>query len=200
VTFVATAITAGLFIFSEKHRVKAPFLIALTLFLCVAGLPKVQFIPDLIQKYIVNPNPVKTNKSLMQHNIDATLAAYDLKNIKTVDMTIKLDATQDIETWSTQKHFDNIPVWDREFIVDNYKQLQEIRPYYKFLSVDEDRYSILGHTRQINLAARESIFQSCRPKHKTGKTLTCAIPMAMALLQILPHRMPISSCLGICAI
>ncbi|MDO9049481.1 MAG: UPF0182 family protein [Methylobacter sp.] len=155
VTFVATAITAGLFIFSEKHRVKAPFLISLTLFLCVAGLPKVQFIPDLIQQFIVNPNPVKTNKSLMQHNIDSTLAAYDLKNIKTVDMTIKLDATQDIETWSTQKHFDNIPVWDREFIIDNFKQLQEIRPYYKFSSVDEDRYFILDHTRQVNLAARE---------------------------------------------
>lgn len=155
VTFVATAITAGLFIFSEKHRVKTPFLISLALFLCVTGLPKIQFIPDLIQKYIVNPNPVKTNKSLMQHNIDATLAAYDLKNIKTVDMTINLDATNDIESWSTQKHFDNLPVWDREFIIDNYKQLQEIRPYYKFLSVDEDRYFVLDHTRQVNLAARE---------------------------------------------
>ncbi|MDP1664215.1 MAG: UPF0182 family protein [Methylobacter sp.] len=155
VTFVATAITAGLFIFSEKHRVKSPFLISLALFLCVTGLPKIQFIPDLIQKYIVNPNPVKTNKSPMQHNIDATLAAYDLKNIKTVDMTIKLDATEDIETWSTQKHFDNIPVWDREFIIDNYKQLQEIRPYYQFSSVDEDRYFILDHIRQVNLAARE---------------------------------------------
>jgi uncharacterized membrane protein (UPF0182 family) len=155
ITFVVTAITAGLFIFSEKHRVKAPFLIALTLFLCASGLPKVKLIPNLIQKYIVNPNPVQSNKSLIQHNIDSTLAAYDLKNIKTVDMTIKLDAAQDIETWSTQKHFENIPVWDREYILDSYKQLQEIRPYYKILSVDEDRYFILDHTRQVDLAARE---------------------------------------------
>ncbi|MGZ5056761.1 MAG: UPF0182 family protein, partial [Methylobacter sp.] len=155
ITFVATAITAGLFIFSEKHRVKTPFLISLALFLFVAFLPHVQFIPNLIQKYIVNPNPVKTNKSLMQYNIDATLAAYDLKNIKTVELSIKLDAAKDIEAWSTQKHFENIPVWDREFIIDSYKQLQEIRPYYKILSVDEDRYFILDHTRQVNLAARE---------------------------------------------
>jgi uncharacterized membrane protein (UPF0182 family) len=155
ITFVLTAITAGLFIFSEKHRVKAPFLIALTLFLCVSGLPKIKLIPELIQKYIVNPNPVQSNKSLIQHNINSTLAAYDLKNIKTVDMTIKLDAAQDIETWSTQKHFENIPVWDREYILDSYKQLQEIRPYYKILSVDEDRYFILDHTRQVDLAARE---------------------------------------------
>ncbi len=154
-TFIATAITAGLFIFSEKHRVKTPFLISLALFLGVAGLPKVQFIPDLLQKYIVNPNPVKSNKSLMQHNIDATMAAYDLKHIKTIDMTIKLDAAKDIESWSTQKHFENIPVWDRQFIIDSYKQLQEIRPYYKIVSVDEDRYFILDHTRQVDLAARE---------------------------------------------
>jgi len=155
VTFLATAVTAVLFIFSEKHRIKAPFLISLITFLCVLGLPEVQFIPDLIQKFIVNPNPVKANKSLMQHNIDATLDAYDLRNIKTVDLSIKLDATQDIDTWGTQKRFENIPVWDREYLIDSYKQLQEIRPYYKITSVDEDRYFILGHTRQVNLAARE---------------------------------------------
>ncbi|MCX7083802.1 MAG: UPF0182 family protein [Methylococcales bacterium] len=155
ITFVATAVSAILFIFSEKHRIKAPFLITLIAFLCVLGLPKIQAIPNIIQKYIVNPNPVKSNKPYMQLNIDSTLAAYDLKNIKTVDMTIKLDAAKDIETWSTQKHFENIPVWDREFIIDSYKQLQEIRPYYNILSVDEDRYFILDHTRQVNIAARE---------------------------------------------
>ncbi len=155
VTFLATAVTAILFIFSERHRIKAPFLISLTAFLLVLWLPKIQFIPDLIQKFIVNPNPVKANKPFMQHNIDATLDAYDLKNIKTVDLNIKLDATQDIETWGTQKRFENIPVWDREYLIDSYKQLQEIRPYYNILSVDEDRYFILDHVRQLNLAARE---------------------------------------------
>ncbi len=155
VTFLVTAITACLFIFSAKHRVKTPFLISLTLFLCVAALPKIQWIPDLIEKYIVKPNPVKTNLSFMQDNIDATLAAYDLNNVKTVNMTINLDAAKDIDTWSTQKHFENIPVWDREYIIDSYKQLQEIRPYYKILSVDEDRYFIHDHTRQVDLSARE---------------------------------------------
>jgi uncharacterized membrane protein (UPF0182 family) len=155
ITFLATAITAGLWMFSEQHRIKAPFFISLTAFVGVLLLPKVQFIPELIQRFIVTPNPVKTEKPFMQHNIDATLDAYDLKNIRTVDLTIKLNATQDIETWGTQKRFENIPVWDREYLIDSYKQLQEIRPYYRFLTVDEDRYFILDHTRQVNLAARE---------------------------------------------
>jgi hypothetical protein len=91
----------------------------------------------------------------MQQNIDATLDAYDLKNIKTVDMTIKPDATDDIVAWGTQQHFDNIPVWDSNVLIHAYRQLQEIRPYYKFHSVDEDRYFITYHNRQVNLAARE---------------------------------------------
>ena len=155
VTFLATAISAILFIFSEKHRIKAPFLISFVAFLCVLGLPKVQFIPDLIQQLIVNPNPVKAEGVFMQHNIDATLDAYDLKNIKTVDMTIKPDATDDIVAWGTQKHFENIPVWDTGVLIHAYRQLQEIRPYYKILAVDEDRYNIVNNTRQVNLAARE---------------------------------------------
>ncbi|RIZ70555.1 MAG: UPF0182 family protein, partial [Methylococcales bacterium] len=155
ITFIATALSAGLFIFSEQHRVKAPFLISLSVFIVAIVLPRIELIPNLVHKYIVNPNPVKTNKPFMQQNIDATLSAYDLKNINVVEQSIKLNATEDIDTWGTQKRFENIPVWDREFIIDSYKQLQEIRPYYKILSVDEDRYFVLDHTRQVNLAARE---------------------------------------------
>jgi uncharacterized protein len=45
----------------------------------------------------------------------------DLRNIKMVDLTIKLNATQNIDTWGTQKRFENIPVWDREYLIDCYK-------------------------------------------------------------------------------
>jgi uncharacterized membrane protein (UPF0182 family) len=154
-TFLAVAITAGLYIFSSEHRIKSPFLISLTFFLVALFLPKIDFIPQAMQKYIVNPNPVKAEKPFMQNNIDATLNAYDLKNINIIDQDINLNAAQDISTWSTQKRFENIPVWDREYLIDSYKQLQVIRPYYTFLSVDEDRYFLLGHTRQVNLGARE---------------------------------------------
>lgn len=156
-SFVAVAVTAGVYIFSDMHRNKTPFLIALATFLCIWGLPNVAFIPHFIEKYIVNPNPVKTEKPFIQYNINATLDAYDLKNISTLDLPIKLNAAEDIATWSSQKRFENIPVWDREHLINSYKQLQEIRPYYQFTNVDEDRYYILDHTRQVNLAARELV-------------------------------------------
>ncbi len=154
-TFLIFALVAIQFVHSENHDKRMPLWISLFVFLSVWQLPNLTFIPDALQRFVVNPNPVKAEHEFMQHNINATLAAYDLKNIKTVDMNVKLDAAQDIDTWSSQKHFENIPVWDREFIIFSYKQLQEIRPYYKFLSVDEDRYLISDHLRQVNIAARE---------------------------------------------
>jgi uncharacterized membrane protein (UPF0182 family) len=154
-TFLIFALVAIQFVHSEKHEKRLPLWISMLVFLVVWQTPNLQFIPDALQRFVVNPNPVKAEKTFMQHNIDATLDAYDLKNINTVEMTVKLDAAQDIETWSSQKHFENIPVWDRESIIFSYKQLQEIRPYYKFLTVDEDRYFISDHLRQVNIAARE---------------------------------------------
>ncbi|WP_019864495.1 UPF0182 family protein [Methylovulum miyakonense] len=154
-TFLATALSASLYIFSPKHRIKTPFILSLSAFLFALALPNIEFIPQIIQRYIVNPNPVKAEKPFIQHNINATLDAYKLRNIKQMDVSINLNAAKDIETWGTQKRFENIPVWDREFIIDSYRQLQEIRPYYRFRSVDEDRYFVLDHTRQVNISARE---------------------------------------------
>jgi len=154
-TFVATSITAIIYIFSAKHRIKTPFFISVIAFFAVLGLQKVKTIPDLIETYIVKPSPVSTEHFFMKNNITATLDAYDLRNIKTVDFRVNLDASEDIENWSTQKHFENIPVWDREFLTDGYMQLQGIRPYYRFIEVDEDRYFLNNHFQQVNLAARE---------------------------------------------
>lgn len=155
VAFFAISVSLGIFIFSDAPRLKAPLIISVVAFFCVIGLQKVEFIPSLIDMFIVKPNPVKAEKSFMQHNIAATLDAYDLKNIKTVEFPVILDPTKDIEEWVTQQRLENIPVWDREFLSDVYMQIQGIRPYYRFLEVDEDRYDLHGHIQQVNLAARE---------------------------------------------
>jgi uncharacterized protein len=155
VSFLATAISTILYIFSPKHRIKMPFFLSFTAFLLMVGLSRVEILPHLIEKFIIIPNPVAIEKPFMQANIDSTLAAYDLNKVDIKELEIKQDATSDIESWATQKRFENIPVWDREIVIHAYQQLQEIRPYYRFNSVDEDRYDLLGHTRQINLAARE---------------------------------------------
>lgn len=153
-----TLVITGLIVFNvfaEKHRHKTPLILAISVLLALLGLRHTQLIPDLIEKFIVKPNFSRAEGDNIRDNINSTLAAYDLNQIKTIDFTVSLDAAKDIEAWSTTKHFENIPVWDRELLIDSYNQLQGIRPYYGFPSIDEDRYFINGHHQQVNLAARE---------------------------------------------
>lgn len=159
-SFALFAGSVVFYVFAERHRSKMQVFLVFMGFLAVSGLQKVESIPEVIDKFIVKPNFTRTEGPSMRYNIDATMAAYDLNNINTVDFTVNVDATKDIEQWATQKNFENIPVWDREYLIDSYKQLQGIRPYYTFPAVDEDRYFIHGHYQQVNLAAREANVQS----------------------------------------
>jgi uncharacterized membrane protein (UPF0182 family) len=155
ISIITLFVSVIIYIFSKQHRTTVPIFIAAGGFLIALGLQNIFVIPSLINTFIVQPNPVLTEGQFMSNNIKATLEAYDLDNINIVEYNINLDASQDIEAWGTKHHFENIPVWDREFLIDGYKELQGIRPYYSFKSVDEDRYYLNEHIQQVNLAARE---------------------------------------------
>lgn len=163
-SFLIIAGSLIFYVFAERHRSKTPIVISVLSFAAILGLQNSNALPNLIDQLIVKPNPTRTEGPFMRYNIDATLAAYDLNNINIVEFPISLDPTKDIESWSNTKHFENIPVWDREFLIDSYQQLQAIRPYYHFMFVDEDRYFIHGHYQQVNLAAREVNIKKLPPE------------------------------------
>ena len=46
-------------------------------------------------------------------------------------------------------------LWDHQPLLETFGQIQEIRTYYDFVSVDNDRYTINGQSRQVMLSVRE---------------------------------------------
>src|SRR4030095_11554979 len=50
---------------------------------------------------------------------------------------------------------ENVRLWDHQPLLDTFGQIQEIRTYYDFVSVDNDRYTLDGRARQVMLSARE---------------------------------------------
>ncbi len=130
-----------------------PTLVFALVFVVAWGLRHSHFLPGLLDKYVVKPNPVKTEHTFMANNIKATLKAFDLDEIKTIPVTAATGANL-IEP-DMRQHLHNIPVWDPEYLDDVYQQLQGIRPYYQFTDVDVGRYQINGQIDQVNLAARE---------------------------------------------
>jgi uncharacterized membrane protein (UPF0182 family) len=155
IAMLVISISGIFYVFSEKHRSKIPIYMSLGCLFMTFWLQHIHVIPEMIEQFIVKPNFSRIEADEMHDNIEATLNAYNLASIKNIEFKVDVDASKDIENWSTKKHFENIPVWDREFLIDSYMQLQGIRPYYNFPSVDEDRYFINNHYQQVNLAARE---------------------------------------------
>lgn len=118
------------------------------------GLRHVHALPEAFERFIVNPNPVRSEVDHMQANIDSTLRGFDLTRISNIDVSPGLP-DEDVLDPELRSHLYNIPVWDPELLFDGYQQLQGIRPYYQFAQVDVDRYLVNGRIEQINVAARE---------------------------------------------
>ncbi len=154
-TFSGAALSAIILIHSHGRTGKWPLFGFFALFLAALGLRNVSIIPDSMNRFIVRPNPVTTEQRYMRNNIDATLAAYKLTDVKTLDFEVSRTPENDLKQWINDQHLHNVPVWDRELLNNVYNQLQGLRPYYKFSDVDEDRYLITDRIQQVNVSARE---------------------------------------------
>jgi len=135
-----------------KRDWRVPVLIvAVFVLLLVAGR---NFYPAMIQKLVVIPNEVVLEKPYLEHNIRYTRQAYGLNNIEDRDFPALDDLSKkDIE--NNAPTIRNIRLWDYTPLLQSYSQLQEIRTYYKFLGIDNDRYTVNGEYRQVMLSPRE---------------------------------------------
>ena len=122
--------------------------------LVVAHVIGVQLYPYLVQRFRVVPNEVAAERPFIERNIKFTRLAYGLDKIESKEFPAEeqLAAADLKRNDSTIK---NIRLWDHRPLLAASAQLQEIRNYYKFVDVDNDRYIIDGNYRQMMLSARE---------------------------------------------
>ena len=111
-------------------------------------------VPALFERLYVKPNELQLETPYLKRNIALTREAYNLRQI-----TVKpFPAEQGLTFQSLQANratIDNIRLWDWQPLMATYAQLQEIRTYYKFHSIDIDRYEIDRSYQQVMLSARE---------------------------------------------
>ncbi|RPJ06613.1 MAG: UPF0182 family protein, partial [Deltaproteobacteria bacterium] len=84
-------------------------------------------------------------------DVDTKLSAADIANN---DATIK-----------------NIRLWDHAPLLKTYSQLQQIRTYYKFFDVDNDRYRVNGQYTQVMLSPRELSYADLPSKNWINERL-----------------------------
>jgi uncharacterized membrane protein (UPF0182 family) len=110
--------------------------------------------PGLLQKFKVAPNELDLETPYIESNIRFTRFGFDLDKIETIpfDVDTKLSAADIANNDATIK---NIRLWEHAPLLKTYSQLQQIRTYYKFFDVDNDRYLVNGKYTQVMLSPRE---------------------------------------------
>jgi uncharacterized protein len=120
----------------------------------VVGILVVNVYPALLQKFVVAPNELSKESPQIQYNIDATLNAYGLEKVEERTLSGDKDLTpSDIQ--ANAATIRSIRLWDHQPLLDAFGQIQEIRTYYNFGSVDNDRYWVNGEAQQFMLSTRE---------------------------------------------
>jgi hypothetical protein len=114
--------------------------------------------PALLQTYRVKPNELAFERPFIEHNIRMTRQAYGLDRIE--EKEFPADETLDGRALArNETTVKNIRLWDHRPLLRTFAQLQEIRTYYKFVDVDNDRYHVNGEYRQLMLSPRELSYQ-----------------------------------------
>ncbi len=136
--------------------------------------------PLAMQKFVVAPTELTRETPYLRHHIVATRQAWGLDSVETRELGGEADLTlADIR--ANAPTIENVRLWDRDPLLQTFGQLQEIRTYYDFVSVDDDRYWIDGKYRQVLLSPRELNAASLPTRTFINEHLTFTHGMGLTL-------------------
>lgn len=130
----------------------------------------IRLYPGVMHKFKVAPNELALETPYIENNLKFTRFGYDLEKIATIpfDVDTKLTAADIAKNEATIK---NIRLWDHAPLLKTYSQLQQIRTYYKFFDVDNDRYQVNGQYSQVMLSPRELSYADLPSKNWINERL-----------------------------
>jgi len=155
------------YIFTNNWKIPAA---AVALLLAVSFIGKGLY-PNFVQKFKVLPNEIVLEKPYLEHNIRYTRMAFNLSDIENREFPVETNLTLD-DLRRNDLTIKNIRLWEHAALLQTYSQLQEIRTYYKFIDVDNDRYLINNEYRQVMLSPRELSYNALPSRTWVNEHLT----------------------------
>jgi hypothetical protein len=179
-TMFAAVIGAALVLWGARGPRLAPAtLLAVGLYIGVSLLGATIY-PAIVHRLVVSPNELTKETPQLVRHIAATRQAWGLDSVVTRELTGEAGLTEE-DIRANAATIDNVRLWDRDPLLQTFGQLQEIRTYYDFRSVDDDRYWIDGRYRQVMLSPRELNAASLPTRTFINERLTFTHGMGIAL-------------------
>jgi uncharacterized membrane protein (UPF0182 family) len=165
------SLAAALICVFQIFRAGWRLLIGSVAVLLVAHVIGVQLYPYVLQRFRVIPNEVEAERQFIERTIKFTRFAYGLDKIANQEFPAEEQLTA-ADLKRNDATIKNIRLWDHRPLLASLSQIQEIRTYYKFVDVDNDRYVIDDNYRQVMLSARELSHQHLQSRNWINEHLT----------------------------
>ena len=133
-----------------------------------------------MQRFIVAPTELTRELPQLRHHIQFTRRAWGLDSVETRTLTGGASLTL-ADVRANAPTVENVRLWDRDPLLQTFGQLQEIRTYYDFVSVDDDRYLVNGRYRQVLLSPRELNSESLPTRNFVNRHLTFTHGMGLTV-------------------
>ncbi len=124
-----------------------------------AGTAGLSFYPEFVHRFQVVPNESMMERPYIAENIRLTRLAYGLTDVQEEVFPAEQDLTA-ADLGRNDLTIKNVRLWDHRPLLATYRQLQQIRTYYDFVDVDNDRYVINGEYRQVMISPRELSYKN----------------------------------------
>ena len=150
-------------------------------------------IPSVVQKFVVAPTELTRETPYLAAHIAATRRAWDLDSVEVRDLAGETPLTL-ADLRANTPTIENVRLWERGPLLQTFGQLQEIRTYYDFISVDDERYWIDGRYRQVLLSPRELNPANLPTRTFINEHLTFTHGMGLTLApvnQVTPEGLPV---------
>jgi uncharacterized membrane protein (UPF0182 family) len=113
--------------------------------------------PEAVQYLIVQPNELAQERPFIERTIALTRQAFGLEAIESSNFNPQGQLTE-ADLTANDLTIRNIRLWDQRPLLQTNRQLQQIRPYYRFPDADIDRYTL-----QADVPARPPATPQNRP-------------------------------------
>jgi uncharacterized membrane protein (UPF0182 family) len=170
-TIVVLVAGAGLAVWHGFGRRGWPLPLALAAWVAVSLAGGIY--GGVIQRLVVTPNEQEKERPFIEYNIASTRQAYALERVEERNLSgdAELTAKDIIDNSAT---IENVRLWDHEQLLQTFGQIQVIRPYYDFRSIDNDRYTIDGnygeHVEPLVGERAAHLHARLRPHARTGQS------------------------------
>ena len=114
-------------------------------------------VPAVLEEIYVGPNQVTLERPYLTRSIAGTRRAYNLDgpSLDEREFAVSTESLTAADLRKNAATLRDARIWDWRALEPQLQQIQGLRPYYRFSSVDIDRYTIDAIERQVMITARE---------------------------------------------